>query len=112
MATYAEWRRRRLIRLRLLAVDPCCWYCGRQLRPETSTLDHFKPRAAGGDDDESNLLLACWRCNRRKADHPIELLACHRRRGIGLVQVKHLRHMRRRAAQQSRHFKARPERCG
>lgn len=32
------------------------------------TLDHVLPVAAGGEDIEENLALACFHCNRRKAD--------------------------------------------
>ena len=32
------------------------------------TVDHIIPLAEGGDDDPDNLALACFHCNRRKAD--------------------------------------------
>ena len=48
----------------------CCGYCripeestGRQL-----TVDHFRPRAAGGGDELNNLVYACFRCNLFKSD--------------------------------------------
>ena len=45
-----------------------CGYCGVS---ETSaggilTIDHFRPLAAGGDDDLDNLVYACTRCNQYK----------------------------------------------
>jgi 5-methylcytosine-specific restriction endonuclease McrA len=33
-----------------------------------ATVDHVVPRAKGGPDDESNCVIACYRCNQRKAD--------------------------------------------
>lgn len=32
------------------------------------TLDHVIPRSQGGTSRKGNLVLACWRCNHRKAD--------------------------------------------
>jgi hypothetical protein len=32
------------------------------------TLDHYRPRAAGGGDDPGNLVYACIRCNQYKGD--------------------------------------------
>ncbi len=32
------------------------------------TIDHYRPRSAGGDDDEDNLVYACARCNQYKGD--------------------------------------------
>ena len=47
-----------------------CGYCG---VTETAvggelTLDHYQPRAAGGGDDQDNLVYACVRCNQYKGD--------------------------------------------
>ena len=50
-----------------------CQYCG--ARPGTSelTIDHVMPRSRGGRSTWENCVLACVRCNRRKADRtPIE----------------------------------------
>ncbi len=45
-----------------------CQYCG--VRPGTSelTIDHIMPRSRGGKSTWENCVLACVRCNRRKAD--------------------------------------------
>jgi hypothetical protein len=32
------------------------------------TIDHYRPRSAGGDDDEANLVYACARCNQYKGN--------------------------------------------
>ena len=63
------------IRLRLLAEDPHCRYCGRDLHHGTATVDHIIPRSRGGSSDDWNLCLCCRDCNHRKADLlPAELL--------------------------------------
>jgi hypothetical protein len=57
--------------LRQLVIDRagnCCEYC---LLPEDTAFhkhepDHIVPRQHGGETDESNLALACMRCNRYK----------------------------------------------
>jgi len=48
-----------------------CGYCG---VAETAVgceleIDHFHPVAAGGSDDEENLVYACTACNRFKGDY-------------------------------------------
>ena len=50
--------------------DLRCVYCGEQLTSETAQLDHIHPRADGGSNDPSNLVVACSRCNRRKSTQP------------------------------------------
>jgi hypothetical protein len=47
-----------------------CGYC---TVTETSaggnhTLDHYKPRAVGGNDEDDNLVYACIKCNQYKGD--------------------------------------------
>lgn len=38
------------------------------------TIDHYVPRALGGGDEESNLMVACFTCNVLKGDtHPDDL---------------------------------------
>ncbi len=50
-----------------------CYYCLEPMvmsvpnHPMRGTLDHVKPRSAGGANSQDNLVLACLRCNRRKA---------------------------------------------
>lgn len=83
-------RRRRDIRAQLLARDGCCFYCGCPLIPAWATIDHVQPQSRGGGSHESNLVLACFRCNRRKADYDLQDLACITRRGIGLHRPKHV----------------------
>ncbi|WP_272575920.1 HNH endonuclease, partial [Providencia sp. PROV273] len=33
---------------------------------EAKTVDHIKPKAHGGTDDDSNLQSLCWPCHKRK----------------------------------------------
>lgn len=44
-----------------------CFYCNAPVGAQ-GTLDHLIPRAYGGIDDPSNVVLAHRRCNQRKAD--------------------------------------------
>ena len=45
-----------------------CQYCGVQPRPDELTIDHVVPRAQGGQSTWDNCVLACIKCNHRKAD--------------------------------------------
>jgi 5-methylcytosine-specific restriction endonuclease McrA len=46
----------------------CCEYCLSQavFSPSPFTMDHIVPRAAGGDNEVGNLVLACMGCNGHK----------------------------------------------
>ena len=46
-----------------------CSYCG----DRASGWDHVVPVRWGGTDDSSNLVPACWPCNKRKKDQPAEV---------------------------------------
>ena len=54
-----------------------CQYCS--ARPGTSelTIDHVQPRSRGGRSTWENCVLACVRCNRRKADRTPEEAGLH-----------------------------------
>ncbi|MEY3230601.1 MAG: hypothetical protein RL689_690 [Planctomycetota bacterium] len=43
-----------------------CQYCGRTFPTADLSIDHVKPRMAGGGDSWDNLVCACIRCNARK----------------------------------------------
>lgn len=52
-------------RIRLQVRDgSCCHYCKRY--KGKLTVDHKIPRSKGGSNDISNLVLACYDCNREK----------------------------------------------
>ena len=43
-----------------------CQYCGKHLRTADLTLDHVVPRSRGGKSQWTNVVLACYDCNKRK----------------------------------------------
>lgn len=50
---------------------PRCFYCGSQMvyykdRADRVTIDHKIPLSRGGDDDPSNFVQSCRRCNNDK----------------------------------------------
>jgi len=45
-----------------------CQYCGRRLPTTELTLDHVVPRSLGGRSTWENIVVACVRCNDRKAN--------------------------------------------
>lgn len=49
-----------------------CQYCGRSAPEVLLEVDHVVPRAAGGDDDQSNLRASCQDCNRGKSARMLE----------------------------------------
>lgn len=51
-----------------------CWYCGVQTVPwKTFTADHFISVRNGGDDQLSNLVPACTRCNSVKNHRTLDV---------------------------------------
>jgi 5-methylcytosine-specific restriction endonuclease McrA len=55
---------RRNIRLR---DKDCCQYCGKHCTDDL-TLDHIIPKSRGGENSWTNLVVACMKCNNKKAD--------------------------------------------
>ena len=45
---------------------------GPVLSPTSATLDHIVPHSQGGSDDPSQLVTACWSCNRDKGNRTPE----------------------------------------
>ena len=43
-----------------------CVYCGVNAQKERTQVDHRIPLALGGTNEDSNLVLACWKCNNDK----------------------------------------------
>ena len=43
-----------------------CWWCGKKTLAKGYQIDHRIPLSKGGDNNPSNLVLACPTCNRRK----------------------------------------------
>lgn len=48
--------------------DHSCQYCGRRAGKIQMSIDHVVPRSRGGRTTWENCVLACVRCNSRKAD--------------------------------------------
>jgi hypothetical protein len=52
-----------------------CYYCGKAFGIRRKyTIDHVIPLVKGGAHDISNIVLACWPCNRKKRDSIVRLL--------------------------------------
>lgn len=56
----------------LLRDSNICQYCGKHFTAAELTLDHIIPKSRGGKEIWSNLVCACSRCNRYKADRTPE----------------------------------------
>jgi 5-methylcytosine-specific restriction endonuclease McrA len=63
-------RRAPLTRAKLALMDgkpfSRCAYCNRRLSAKQATVDHVKPKSAGGYDKRKNYALACRSCNHAK----------------------------------------------
>jgi len=44
-----------------------CQYCRKEIKFSIATKDHVSPRSKGGADYDSNIVLACKKCNNKKA---------------------------------------------
>lgn len=51
-----------------------CQYCGATPPRVVLEVDHIEPKAEGGSDSESNLVTACFDCNRGKAAVPLTVI--------------------------------------
>ena len=49
-----------------------CQYCGQQPGANDLTIDHVVPRAQGGQSSWTNCVLACFKCNSKKANQTPE----------------------------------------
>jgi 5-methylcytosine-specific restriction endonuclease McrA len=68
----------------LLRDDHACQYCGFVGAAAELTVDHIVPMSRGGSGDRwDNLVIACKRCNWRKANHRPEEVGMHLRRAPG-----------------------------
>ena len=52
--------------------DYTCQYCGRRSPADRLSIDHVLPRSKGGRTTWDNCVLACVRCNARKADRSLQ----------------------------------------
>lgn len=44
-----------------------CQYCHKEIRFSIATKDHVSPRSKGGSNADNNIVLACKKCNNKKA---------------------------------------------
>lgn len=70
----------------LLRDDSACQYCGLRGLPKDMTVDHINPLSRGGTSTWDNMVIACRRCNGRKANRrPEELGMTLLRRPVAIV---------------------------
>lgn len=50
-----------------------CFYCEKDLNDGSMCIDHIKPKAHGGDNDLSNLVMSCRSCNSAKGTKSVDL---------------------------------------
>lgn len=70
-----------------------CQYCAQQFAVKDLTLDHVNPKSKGGENDSTNLVAACKKCNNRKGARTPEearmpLLNPHTLYKVGLHRVQ------------------------
>lgn len=86
------FKRRRCNRVGILKRDQyVCQYCGAAEPPSKLTVDHIKPRCLGGVTTWENCVTACFDCNNKKSDKPLEktgMKLLHKPK-IPLVTVKY-----------------------
>jgi len=58
---YTSWRCKQFLRQ-----GGTCYYCDLPLSGSAINDEHVIPKIHGGDNRKSNLVLACWRCNKEK----------------------------------------------
>lgn len=63
-----------------------CAYCAASNCP--LEIDHVQPRANGGSDRISNLVIACHRCNQRKGDQTLEVFLADQPEVLAHVQAQ------------------------
>lgn len=52
---------------------PKCYLCKKTLTPRKACLEHIIPLVHGGENTATNIALACYRCNFRKASFYVSL---------------------------------------
>lgn len=75
-----------------------CYYCNKEMRPGTATIDHFIPKSKGGGDNlyYNRYVICCKECNQAKAAMRPEMFLKQLRRvlifggTIGYIERKRL----------------------
>lgn|SRR3990167_3447797 len=65
-----------------------CCYCGKNPPQVTLEVDHINPVSAGGTDEISNLLSACFDCNRGKKNIPLTKIPNQLHENLQILQEK------------------------
>lgn len=68
-----------------------CQYCGKSAPDVVLEVDHIMPIAAGGDNSVTNLITACFDCNRGKADKTLSENATVTKQKIQLDELNEKR---------------------
>lgn len=58
---FEEWKYKQFLKQ-----GGTCYYCDEPLNGARQNVEHIIPKIRGGDNHLSNLVLACWRCNKEK----------------------------------------------
>jgi len=82
---------------RMIATN--CFYCGKEMKPNTATIDHFIPKAKGGSDDttKNRFVICCNACNNAKAAMKPESflkkikIALNTGAQVGIIEQKRLK---------------------
>lgn len=61
---------RKHLRALVVRENARCFYCLRQIEPDTCALDHVVPQVAGADHSYRNVVASCHECNALKQDQP------------------------------------------
>lgn len=58
---FDKWRRKQFLKQ-----GGTCYYCDELLIGVKQNIEHIVPKSKGGDNRKSNLVIACWKCNKEK----------------------------------------------
>ena len=64
-----------------------CVYCGKSGKRHRLELDHAIPKTLGGSDSYENRLAACYDCNLKKGNQPLEVFLKNRPRKLAQVKA-------------------------
>lgn len=67
-----------------------CAYCGNTPPSVVLEIDHIDPVSKGGDNSETNLITACFDCNRGKRDIPINSIPQSLSESIEILKEREL----------------------
>lgn len=59
-------KHRRRIKRSLFKQNSFCVYCYKELTIKSSTFEHIIPVSENGENNQSNLFLACYKCNQER----------------------------------------------